>query len=53
MFSYLAFSFFPQVSSHHRIKHFSFPDTQEPPPSVSISSQPQAKVIILNELFNL
>lgn len=43
----------PQVSSQHRFKHFSFQDSQEPPPSVSISPQPQAKVIILNKLFYL
>lgn len=48
IFSYFNISCFfplPQVPSQHRPKHFSFQDSQEPPPSVSISSQPQAKVI--------
>lgn len=51
----VCFFFFslPQVSSQLRFKHFSFQDSQEPPPSVSISSQPQAKVIIFNELYNI
>lgn len=31
-------------SSERRSEHFSFQDSQEPPPTVSISSQPQAKV---------
>lgn len=35
----------PQVSSQPRLKHFSFPDPEEPPPSASLPSQPQAKVI--------
>lgn len=45
------FYFFPQVSPQHRFKHFSFQDSQEPPPSVSISSKLQAKVIIPHPTF--
>lgn len=36
-FSFL-FLFLSQVSSQHRLKHFSFQESKEPPPSVSISS---------------
>lgn len=39
----------PQVSSQHRLEHFSFPDPEEPPPSASLPSQPQAKVIPANK----
>lgn len=35
----------PQVSTQHRLQHFSFQDPEEPPPSASLSSQPQAKVM--------
>lgn len=45
-FIFNMFRFCSQVSSQHRFEHFSFQDSQEPPPPVSISSQPQAKVII-------
>lgn len=39
----------PQVSTHPRLEHFSFQDPEEPPPSASLSSQPQAKVMALEQ----
>lgn len=35
----------PQVSAQRGLQHFSFQDPEEPPPSASLSSQPQAKVM--------